>query len=185
MGTDQIAIIGIGYPGAWLEHILDVELVATTDLEDVFDYSIEISRRDSDCDDVTLGRYIRERGADKLGLRYHDVHHRRYRIRTQYATADVEAQSNTEKLLANLEEYFCRGFEIVDLQTGKKLGEDLANDEDEKSYSKELREHCLDEPDRYIYVSPASMAEKFIPSGSAAFVGYRPPQTVLPYQARR
>ena len=56
------------------------------------------------------------------------------------------AHSPSKELLAILEDYFCRGLQIVDLQTGAALGEDLSDEEDTKSYSKTLRDWCLARP---------------------------------------
>jgi len=87
------------------------------------------------------------------GLKYDVLHHRCYRIRVEYETAYAEAQSYTKKLLSVIDASFCRGLEVVNLQTGALMAEDLPDDADRWSYSVALRDEWRSKPERYLYVS--------------------------------
>jgi hypothetical protein len=167
MATDDVVTLGIRYDKVRLEKLLDAEESSWDEFENVFSYSIEFSRRDSDGDDVTGERYIRSRGSAPPGLDYHTIPHRQYRIRTEYLTDDVEAQSLTGKLLSIMDSYFGRGLRTVNLQTGAVLAENMEDEEDEKSYSKALRDECLERPKQYLFVGVTT-------GESPAFYGARP-----------
>jgi hypothetical protein len=169
MESDVMVTIGVGYHKARLERMLAAEEVPTAEFESVFAHTIEIIRADHEGEDPTGRTYIDSRGAGKLGLDYEVLRHRRYRIRMQYLTEDTQAQSIMQKLLAKIDGHFCRGLQIVNLQTGAIIAEDLSDEEDTKSYSRNLRDWCLERPRRYLSVGINSL-----PNEGAVFVGMRP-----------
>ena len=122
MESDDMGMIGVGCDKARLERMLAAEEVPAAEFESVFAHKIEIVRADHG-EDLTGRTHINSRGADKLGLDYDVLRHRRYRIRMQYLTEDTQAQSIIQKLLAIIDGHFCRGFQIVNLQTGAIIGE--------------------------------------------------------------
>lgn len=169
MDSDEVATLGIRYDKARLAEMLAAEEVSWTEYEDVFTYGMVFSRRDRDGDDVTWNRYICSRGAAALNLDYDVVHHRRYRVRMEFPTADAEAQSITRTILAILDDHFCRGLRSVNLATGATLIDELPDEEDERSYSKGLREACLQKPNRYLFVGVRDT-----PGADPVFFGARP-----------
>jgi hypothetical protein len=152
MESDELVTLGIDPDKALLRTMLAGVKVTWEEFESAFGYSIEFSRRDNSFQDVTGSRYIHQNGAAKHDLRYSVVHHRQYRICTQYRTEDPEAQARTRKLLSVIDTFFRRGLRMVDLQTGAVLMEDIPDDTDEKSYSIALRDRCLERPKNYLFV---------------------------------
>jgi hypothetical protein len=176
MDSDEVVQFGIRYHRQLLDGMLAAEEVSWSELEDVFTYAVTFSREERDSDDVTRARYIRSRGAAALDLRYDVVHHRRYRIRMEFPTADADAQAITSTILSILDDYFCRGLQKVDLRTGAVLEEEMRDEEDDKSYSHGLRDACAEGPLRYLFVGVHDEAGK-----EPVFFGARPRQ--LHYQA--
>jgi hypothetical protein len=172
--SDDGATIGIGYDKARLERMLAAEQASTSEYESLFEYAIEFSRRDRSYEDITGKKQIDTMGADKLDLDYSVVPHRRYRIRTQYATEDAEAQSRTQKLLSLMNDYFSRGFRIVNLKTGAVIREDFSDEYDTKSYSNGLRDYCLARPKQYLSVGVSTMPDDGATGENPVFVGFRP-----------
>ncbi len=152
MDSDEVAILGVRFDPARVQAMLDAEEVSWDELDEVFHYAIQLSSRDHLSDDVTGARYIRSRGADALSLAYDVAHHRRYRLHIEFPTADADAQAITRTFLSVLDDHFCRGLRIVNLETGEVLDEQLPDEEDDKSYSRTLRDVCLEKPQRYLFV---------------------------------
>jgi hypothetical protein len=168
MPTDTMVSIGVDCDKSRLDQMLAAEEVPTAEFEDVIRYRINLIRADHEGEDMTLKRHIDSRGARELDLDYDVIHHRRYRITTQYATDDARAQSIMKELLAIFDDYFYRGIQIVDLRTGAIVEEDLTDEEDTKSYSKTFRGWCLERPRRYLYVGILGYPD------NKTFVGFRP-----------
>jgi len=101
------------------------------------------------------------------------IHHRRYRIRTQFPTTDAEAQSRMRTLLSVIDASFRRGLEVVNLQTGAVIVADLPDDTDARSYSAELHDEWLAKRDRYLFVGK-SFAGDGTGWGDGVFWGARP-----------
>ena len=175
MDTDEIVVAGMNYNHARLEKMLADEVVSTPEYEQVFAYTIDFTRRDRSYEDVTGKKYIDSNGAAKLDLDYSVQPHRRYMIRTQYFTEDLHAQYIMRTLLSLIDSYFCRGYQIVNLQTGEAIGEDLKDEYDAKSYSKTLRDHCLRSRKQYLTVGVSGMYEDRVPNTKEpVFFGVRP-----------
>jgi hypothetical protein len=153
---------------------LSGEEVTTEEYESVFAYSMEISRRDRDAEDVTHSRYIHENGAKTIDLDYYAVHHRRYRISTEFRTEDAAAQFMTQTMLSVLDGYFRRGLKKVNLQTGAVMEEKMSDDADENSYSKTLRDRCLEKPRGYLFFGIEGIAEGTASRENPVFFGARP-----------
>ncbi len=170
--TDEIGTIAVGFDKARLQEMLAAEEIATADYRNILPYRIDITRADSG-EDLTGKSFIDPRGADKLGLDYHMINHRRYRIHTEYPSDDTQAQSMMKELLGIIQEHFCRGFQVVNLETRKVIAEDLGDEEDTRSYSRMFRDWCLERPERYLFVD-VYRGQENMPSHSPMFVGYRP-----------
>jgi len=93
MPTDTMVSIGVDCDKSRLDQMLAAEEVPTEEFNDVIGYRINLIRADHEGEDMTLKRHIDARGARKLDLDYEVIHHRRYRITTEYATDDARAQS--------------------------------------------------------------------------------------------
>jgi len=174
MESDPIVKIAVAYDKTRLEKMLAAEVVPSDEFESVLDHTIDLIRTDYGYQDVTGQKFIRERGADKLNLDYDIVSQRRYRIQTRYRTEDPPAQSVMRELLAIIDGYFCRGLEIVNLQTGAVISEDLNDEEDNKSYSRSAMNWCLEKPRRYLSVGLSSIFASAPRSDGEVFVGLRP-----------
>ena len=172
--SDECVTVGIGYNKAELERLLAAEEISTAEYESVFAYSIEFTRRDRSYEDVTRKKLIDARGANKLDLDYSVLNHKQYRIRMQFFTEDAYAQFLMKELLSVIDRYFSRGFQIVNLQTGAVILEDLKDEYDTMSYSNTLRDHCLKRSKQYLIVSDTQMADSPITSEDLIFFGYRP-----------
>jgi hypothetical protein len=164
-----LVTIGVGYDKSQLGKMLAADEVRIPEWESLFEFSIELSRADSPFEDITHRSYINGRGAAKLELDYWVVKHRKFQIRTEYRTDDAQAQDRMRILLSIIDGYFQRGLEVVDLQSGKVLREDITDEDDTKSYSRKFRDWCFAMPKRYLYVWYEECAD-----GSAGFVGVRP-----------
>src|SRR5262249_5438036 len=141
-----------------LERMLAVETVSNDEFVSVVTHRIDLIRND-DFEELTGIRFIRSKGADELGLDYDVMSQRRYRIQTDFRTEDARAQEIMKELLAIINRLFCRGLEIVNLQTGALIAEDLSDEEDTRSYSRTLRDWCMERPKRYISVALLSGEE--------------------------
>ena len=75
-----------------------------------------------------------------------------------------------QKLLSIIDGYFLRGLEVVDLQSGTILWEDLSDEADTKSYSKGFKDWCFAKPKRYLHVWFDEASEDNV----TRFVGMRP-----------
>jgi hypothetical protein len=170
--TDEIATIAIGFDKERVQEMLAAEEVATADYLKLLPYRIDITRADWN-EDLTGKSFIDSRGADKLDLDYHVINHRRYRIHTEYPTDDTQAQSMMKELLEIIEHHFCRGFQVVNLQTADAIAEDFIDEEDTRSYSRMFRGWCLERSDRYLFVDIYRAPEN-TPLDSRIFVGYLP-----------
>jgi hypothetical protein len=166
MRTDEMVSIGIDCEKARLEQMLSAETVSDDEFNSVLTHRIDVIRSDHDAD-LTGIKFIRARGADELDLKYDVQAQRSYRIETDFRTDDARAQEIMKKLLAIINEFFCRGIQVVNLQTGAVLGEDLTDEEDNRSYSRSLRDWCMERPERYLSVGILQDKER-------VFVGHRP-----------
>jgi hypothetical protein len=171
MNTDEMVSIGIDVDRPRLESMLAREEISNEEFESLLPFRIDFSRMDWQSEDLTGKRFINERGAAKLDLNYEVTAHRRYRIWTEFSTHDVRAQQIMKGLLAMIQENFCRGVQIVNLETGEVIGECVTDEEDTKSYSKHFRDWCLQSPNRYLYVGLRSPADG--PASTALFLGFR------------
>jgi hypothetical protein len=167
MKTDEMVSIGIDCDKARLEKMLAAETVSDEDFQSILAHRIAIIRWNHSGEDMTGAAFIKSKGADKLDLDYEVRAQRRYRIEMDFLTADARAQSIMKELLAIIDRHFCRGLRIVNLQTGEVIAEDLSDEEDTRSYSKTLRDWCLERPRRYLAVDLLSGKDR-------TFVGYRP-----------
>jgi hypothetical protein len=174
MASDEMVMIGIGCDRARVERLLTDEVVSTPEFASVFAYRIEFSRRDYSWDDVTGKKYIEARGAGKLDLDYSVLVHRRYLIRTEYSTEDPKGQSVMKKLSSLMDRYFSRGFQIVNLQTGAVIREDLTDEYDTRSYSNTLRDCCLSRPKQYLTVDVDGKPDSRVANEDVVFIGMRP-----------
>lgn len=173
MASDTVAALGIGPDGALMQRMLDGQKISIEEFESTFAYRIDFIRDDWPSDDPTGARYIREHGAGEHHLKYDVIHHRRYRIRAAYPTADPAAQSRTKTLVAAIDASFCRGLQVINLQTGAVITENLEDEADKRSYSVALREEWLTKPDRYLFVG-RSVAGDDYGWESGIFWGARP-----------
>jgi hypothetical protein len=173
MASDEHIALGLGAKGGAFRALLAGERIFTEEFESAFAWRIDFSRDDWPSDDVTGAKYIRNSGAADLGLNYFTIPHRRYRIRTEYRTEDVEAQARMKTLLSIIDSSFCRGLRVVNLQTGAVMTENLRDGEDKRSYSIALRDEWLTKPDRYLFVGITARDDDFGSEGGV-FYGARP-----------
>jgi hypothetical protein len=166
MSTDDMVSIAIDCDPARLEKMLSAETVSNEEFHRVVERRIDLIRADH-FEELTGIKFIRSKGADELNLNYDVQSQRRYRIDTQFPTENGRAQFIMKELLAIIDRFFCRGLQIVNLQTGTVLEDDLSDEEDTKSYSRSLRDWCLEKPKRYLHVG-------FRAGDEPAFVGVRP-----------
>jgi hypothetical protein len=166
MRTDEMVSIGIDCEERRLEEMLAVETVSNDEFNSVLTHRIDVIRSDHD-EDLTGIRFIRSRGADELDLKYDVQAQHRYRIETEFRTDDAQAQEIMKKLLAIIDGFFCRGFQVVNLQTGAVIAEDLTDEEDTRSYSRSLGDWCMEKPRRYLSVGILQDKER-------VFVGHQP-----------
>jgi len=166
MRTDEMVSIGIDCDKSRLEKMLAAETVSDDEFHSVLTHRIDVIRSDHDAD-LTGIKFIRARGADELDLNYDVQAQRSYRIETEFRTDDVRAQEVMKELLAIINGFFCRGIQVVNLQTGAVIGEDRSDEEDTRSYSRSLRDWCMERPNRYLSVGILQDKER-------VFVGYRP-----------
>jgi hypothetical protein len=169
MRTDEMVSIGIDCEKDRLERMLAAETVSDDEFESILTYRIDVIRSDHYGEDLTGIRFIKSKGADELQLDYDVTAQRKFRIETTFRTDDMRAQSIMKKLLAIIDGFFCRGMQVVNLQTGSIMGEDSTDDEeDSKSYSRSLRDWCMERPRRFLFVSTHQDRDERL------FVGYRP-----------
>jgi hypothetical protein len=173
MASDTLAALGIGPDGALMQKMLNGQKISIEEFEATFAYRIDFILDDWPTDDPTGARYIHQHGAGELNLKYDVIHHRLYRIRAEYPAGDPAAQSRTKTLLAVIDASFCRGLQVVNLQTGAVIAENLTDDADKRSYSIALREEWLTKPDRYLFVGRSVAGDDF-GWESGIFWGARP-----------
>jgi hypothetical protein len=75
--------------------------------------------------------------------------------------------------VAIIDASFCRGLQVVNLQTGAVITENLEDGADKRSYSVALRDEWLTKPDRYLFVGQSVAGDDF-GWESGIFWGARP-----------
>src|SRR5262249_55333008 len=123
MKTDEMVSIGIDCDKARLGKMLEAETISNDEFHSILAHRIDVIRGDTG-EDMTGIRFIRSKGADELNLDYEATAHRRYRIETDFLTSDARAQEIMKKLLSIIDHFFCRGIQVVNLQTGAIIAED-------------------------------------------------------------
>jgi hypothetical protein len=166
MNTDEMVSIVIGCDPARLEKMLAEETVSNDEFHRIVVHRIDVIRSDHFVD-LTGIKFIKSNGADTLDLDYQVPTQRRYRIETEFQTNDPQGQFIMKELLAIIDRSFCRGLQVMNLQTGAVIGQDLTDEEDTRSYSRTLRDWCLARPKGYLSVD-------FRRGKEPAFIGYRP-----------
>ncbi len=159
MASDEVTCLGIGPRPAAVEAMLSGEQ-GPEEGERAFAYNIGFCSDDPFGGDTTGARHVHQNGASEFNLKYDVIQHRRYKIRVEYETADAEAQAYTQTLLSIIDASFCRGLEVVNLQTGAVIAEDLPDDADRWSYSVALRDEWRSKPERYFYVSRSVLGDQ-------------------------
>ncbi len=177
MATDESAWLGVGPRPAAVEEMLAHEQ-GPEDGERAFDYSIGFFGDRLFGEDLTGARYVHKNGGAELNLNYDVVHHRRYRISVAYETADAQAQAYMKTLLSIIDASFCRGLEVVNLQTGAVMAEDLSDDADRWSYSLALRDEWRSKPERYLYVGRSVSGDDY-GWEPGVFWGARPNERIM------
>jgi hypothetical protein len=150
MASDEGVCLGVGPKQPALDKLLSQEQ-GWEDVEKVFAYGIGFLRDDGFMNDPTGARHI-HKSATELGIKYDVVHHRRYRIWLSYETQDLAAQAHTNTVLSVMRANFSRGLEIVNLQTGALMAENIPDSGDRWSYSAALRDEWREKRERYLYV---------------------------------
>lgn len=173
MASDELAALGIDPDETLLQKALSGEKISTEEFESIFAYRIDLRRMDRTGDDVTGARYIHNHGAAELHLHYFTIQHHRYRICTQYPTADATAQARTKTLLSLIEASFCVGLTAVNLQTRDVMTENVRDLNETRSYSIALRDEWLAKPDSYLFVGRTLHNDEFGGAGGI-FYGARP-----------
>jgi hypothetical protein len=173
MASDEIVALGIDPHDALIDKMLNGQKISIEEFESVFAYCIDFIRDDWATDDPTGAIYIHNHGAAEHNLKYDVIHHRRYRIRAQYPTQDAVAQSRTGTLMSIIDASFCRGLQVVNLQTGAAITENLNDGADKMSYSTALRDEWLTKRDRYLFVGRSVAGDDF-GWESGIFWGARP-----------
>jgi hypothetical protein len=171
MASDDNVSLCIGPKGPARALLAGVK-IAWEDFDSAFAYRVDFSRDDRPGDDVTGSRYIYH-GATELGIQYSTIQHGRYCLRTQFPTEDAEAQARTKTLLSVIEASFCRGLQVVNLQTGAVMTANLRDDADKRSYSLALRDEWLEKKERYLFVGMTVRGDEFDGEGGV-FYGARP-----------
>lgn len=177
MATDESAWLGVGPRPAAVEEMLAHEQ-GPEDGERAFDYSIGFFGDRLFGEDLTGARYVHKNGGAELNLNYDVVHHRRYRISVAYETADAQAQAYMQTLLSIIDASFCRGLEVVNLQTGAVMAEDLSDNADRWSYSLALRDEWRSKPERYLYVGRSVSGDDY-GWEPGVFWGARPNERIM------
>lgn len=171
LSSDDIVHLGVNWSRNRLEALTSGKEVSGELLGRVFDYSLTFRRADHWYSEPTGSRFVHENGGKDLD--YSVAHHRRYRITTGYRTGVRDDEERTRKLISVIDGYFLRGLKMVNLETGAVIAENAPDDTDEKSYSRQVRETCLREEKRYVYVSK-SLPENPLTLGESVFYGLRP-----------
>jgi len=169
LDSDDYARFAIGCDRERVAQILSADEVPLEEFERVLFPKIYLMRTDHG-EDLSGSRMIRERSAAAPEFDYHTIQHRHYRIWVEYATDDARAQAMMATLLQVFDSHFCRGLEIVDLETGEILGEDWTDEEDTRSYSVPFKEWCAENARRYLSVGMHREAD----GSRERFVGFRP-----------
>jgi hypothetical protein len=173
MAADDVVAVGIGPDGPLLQKMLSGEKISIEEFESTFAYRIDFVRSDRSYEDVTGSRYIHNHAAAEPGLNYSVIQHRHYRINAQFLTDDPAAQACTKTLVSLINASFCRGLQVVNLQTGAVLAENIGDDGDKRSYSLALRDEWRTKPERYLFVGKAGPGDEF--GGTVqVFYGARP-----------
>ena len=125
--------------------------------EKAFAYSVGFLRDDLITTDPTGTRNIYHQAAG-LGVKYDVIQHRRFRMRFSYETENPEAQAYTDTVLSVMRATLLRGLEVVNLQTGTRIAEDLPASGDRSSYSVALRDEWRERAERYLFVARSVVA---------------------------
>jgi hypothetical protein len=169
MASDEVVRFAVGCDRTQLERILTADEVPLEEFEMVLDPRIELWRADHG-QDLSGNSHIKGRGAAALQRDYDVIQHRRYHIRVEYQTADTRGQAIMQSLLRVFDVHFARGLEVVDLQTGEILDQDMTDEDDTRSYSVPFKAWCTERPGRYLSVG----VHRPLGSDRERFVGYRP-----------
>lgn len=71
-------------------------------------------------------------------------------IRADYKADNQRAQTVMQKLTTFLDRYFHRGLNLIDMHSSEIIERDIVDTLDEQSYSAQLKQWCLEKPNRYI-----------------------------------
>lgn len=168
MASDRNVTVGVGPDPVLFEKVMGGQRLSIEESESLFAFRIAFLEVNAgggavpyygSTEDLTGVRYILQHGARELGLKFDVIHHRRYRLDVQYPTRDLMAQSRMKTLLSVIDASFRRGLEVVNLQTGARVAEDIPDDSDRWRYSVALREEWLTKPERYFYVSRSASGD--------------------------
>lgn len=165
--SDEYVYFAIGCDSDRVARLASGDEIPLVEFDSALIPKIYLMRTDHG-EDLTGTRFIRERSATALALDYEVIHHRRYRIWVEYPTDDVGAQAMMARLLQLFDSHFCRGLELVDLETGETIGEECEDEEDTRSYSVPFSNWCRERPGRYLHVG---MRRE---EGRVRFIGFRP-----------
>ena len=181
--TDEVIALGVGPNPALFHKMLAGEKVSWEEFDNIFAFRIDFVRDDRMDGDPTGATYIHDE-AMALNLTFDVIHHRRYRIRAEYPTADADAQSRVKTLVSLIDASFVRGLKVDNLQTGAVITESLADDADKRTYSSALRDEWLRKQSRYFFVGKAVSGDDF-GWEPGIFWGARPPQKVRRFTPER
>lgn len=177
MASDEGIFVGVDPKPEAVRKMLASEQ-GPEEKERAFRYGIGFHRDDLVQSDTTGARYVYQNGGRELGLKFDVVHHRRYRISVTYETDDRASQAYANTFLSILHASFCRGLEVLNLQTGARLADDLQDPLDRWSYSVALRDEWRGRPDRYFFVSRSARGDDF-GWEPGIFWGARPNERVM------
>lgn len=145
--TDGTVKMGVSPNRALLEKALAGDGADSKALNAAFDYSVGFAIG-SDPSKVFTRNMLDENGAKELGLKYLIPDFRFASMSATYATSDEKAQSFAKTLLSLVEKKFYSGAEYIDLQTNKII----TRKDDGWRYSGQLKDWCLERPDRFLHV---------------------------------
>lgn len=169
MASDEIVTFAVGLDPARLARLCDDDDIPLEEFERLLDPRIDLWRSDSG-QDLTGRQFLRQRAPDRE-FSYDVTPHRQYHFSIKFRPDDAHAQAVTTRVLQALERHIARGFDVVDLESGAVLHRDLEDEEDTRSYSRALKDWCLERRDRFIAVGT------YRDGSSVRYVGYRPVST--------
>ncbi len=159
MASDEGAWVGVGPKHDAVKRMLAREQ-GPEEGEKAFAYSVGFLRDDLITTDPTGTRNIYHQAAG-LGVKYDVIHHRRFRMRFSYETENPEAQAYTNTVLSVMRATFWRGLEVLNLQTGALIAEDLPDSGDRWSYSVGLRDEWRERSERYLFVARSAEGDDY------------------------